>query len=126
MGLTARTAAFVIGIVFLIVGVLGYVPNPIVGPTGLFMTNNLHNLVHIISGIVLLLGVYTSLGSSNALKIIGIVYGIVAICGFVMPDLVAGLIMNNMADRWLHVLLAVVILASGFGLPAMGRAPAAA
>jgi hypothetical protein len=43
-----------------------------------------------------------------------------------VPDLVSSLIMNNMADRWLHLVLAVVILAAGFGLPATARAPAAA
>jgi hypothetical protein len=127
MGLTARTAAFVIGVVFLIVGVLGYVPNPIVGPTGLFLTNPLHNIIHIASGIVLLLGVYTGLGSSMALKIVGVVYGLVAICGFfmVMDNMMVGVAINE-ADKWLHVVLAVVILAAGFGLPAMERAPAAA
>jgi hypothetical protein len=127
MGLTARTAAFVIGIVFLIVGVLGYVSNPIVGPTGLFLTNPLHNIIHIASGIVLLLGVYTGLGSSLALKIVGIVYAFVAICGFfmVMDGMMMGVAIND-ADKWLHVVLAAVILAAGFGLPAIEQAPAAA
>jgi hypothetical protein len=124
MDLNARTAAFVLGIVFLIVGVLGYVPNPIVGPTGFFVTNSLHNLVHIISGIVLLIGVYTALTPSLALKIIGIVYAIVAVLGFVMMKGGDGMmfgIQMNMLDHWLHVVLAIVLLAAGFGLPAMRR-----
>jgi hypothetical protein len=119
MDLNARTAAFVLGVVFLIVGVLGYVPNPIVGPTGIFVTNNLHNLVHIISGIFLLLGVYTALTPGLALKILGVVYAIVAILGFVMmkggDGMMFGIAMN-MLDHWLHVVLAIVILAAGFGL----------
>ena len=127
MGLTARTAAFVFGIVFLIVGVLGYVHNPIVGPTGIFMTNPLHNIIHILSGIVLLLGVYTGLGSSLALKIVGVIYGLVAICGFfmVMDGMMFGVAIND-ADKWLHVVLAAAILAAGFLLPATDSAPAAA
>ncbi len=128
MDLNARTAAFVLGVVLLIVGVLGYVPNPIVGPVGIFLTNNLHNLVHIISGIFLLLGVYTALTPGLALKILGVVYAIVAILGFVMmkggDGMMFGIAMNTM-DHWLHVVLAIVILAAGFGL-APGRRVATA
>jgi len=127
MPLNARTAAFVFGVVFLIVGALGYVPNPIVGPRGIFVTNHLHDIVHIISGIVLLLGVYSGLGSSNALKIVGVVYGLVAICGFfmVMDGMMFGIAINA-ADKWLHVLLAVAILAAGFLLPGDTKAVATA
>jgi hypothetical protein len=116
--MTAKNAAMIIGIVFLIVGVLGYIPNPIVGPTGIFLTNPLHNIIHIASGIVLLLGVYTSFSASLALKIVGVVYGLVAVCGFfmVMDNMMMGVAINE-ADKWLHVALAIVILAAGFMLP---------
>ena len=117
MGLTAKTAAIVLGAVFVLVGVLGFIPNPIVGPDGIFMTNMSHNLIHLVSGAVLLAGAYTSLGPSLALKIIGVIYAIVAILGFVMSgDMLLGMVAMNTADRWLHVLLAIVLLAAGFGL----------
>jgi hypothetical protein len=125
MDLNARTAAFVLGVVFLIVGVLGYVPNPLFGPNAIFVTNNLHNLVHIISGIFLLLGVYSALTPGPALKILGVVYAIIAILGFVMlkgGDGVMFGIAMNMMDHWLHVVLAIVILAAGFGLAPGPRA----
>ena len=124
MALNARNVAFVLGVILLIVGVLGYVRNPIVGPTGFFVTNTLHNLVHILSGILLLIGVYTALGPSLALKILGIVYAIVAVLGFVMMkgDMLYGIRMN-MTDHWLHVVLAIILLAAGFGLRAMRRRP---
>jgi hypothetical protein len=117
--MTAKTAALVIGIVFVIVGILGFIPNPIVSPTGLFAVDTMHNLVHLISGIVLLAGVY-SFGASLALKIVGIVYAIVAILGFFLvgeDGMMLGLIMVNEADKWLHVALAIVILIAGFALP---------
>jgi hypothetical protein len=123
MGVNAKTAALVLGFVFIIVGVLGYVPNPIVGPSGIFVTNTVHNLIHIASGIVLLLGVYSSLGSSLALKVIGVVYALVAVLGFLMPgDMMLGMVAMNGADRWLHVALAIVILYAGFGLSAESNA----
>lgn len=123
--MNTRTAGLVIGIVFILVGILGFIPNPIVSPTGLFVVNTAHNLVHLISGIVILAGVY-SFGAGLGLKIIGIVYAIVAILGLVMGgDMLFGIAMN-MADHWLHVVLAVVILLAGFALPDEGKTPAMA
>jgi hypothetical protein len=116
--MTARLAAIVIGIVFVVIGLLGFVNNPVLG---LFAVNPLHNVVHIVSGLVLLAGAYSSLGSGMALKIIGVIYAIVAILGFFMmgsDGMMFGLAMNT-ADQWLHVVLAIVILAAGFGLPDM-------
>lgn len=122
----AKTAAMVLGLVFLIVGALGFVPNPIVGPDGIFVVNATHNWIHLASGIVLLIGAYSALGPSLALKIIGVTYAIVAVLGFVMPgDMLLGMIAMNMADHWLHVVLAIVILYAGFGLPAETSAAAA-
>jgi uncharacterized protein DUF4383 len=117
--MTAKTAALVIGIVFVLVGILGFIPNPLISPTGLFAVNTMHNLVHLISGIVLLAGVY-SFGAALGLKIIGIVYALVAILGFFIvgdDQMMLGMIHVNDADKWLHVLLAVVILIAGFALP---------
>lgn len=125
MVVSAKNAAMVLGIVFVLVGALGFVPNPIVGPAGLFMTNDLHNWIHIGSGIVLLLGVYSGIGPSLALKIIGILYAIVAVLGFVLPmpdSMMLGMIGMNTADKWLHVVLAIVLLYAGFGLGEQSKA----
>lgn len=118
MGLTARTAGIVIGIVFVVVGILGWIPNPLVGQNGIFLTNTAHDLVHLISGIVILAGVY-SFGASLGLKIIGIIYAIIAVVGLLMSgnDMLLGIIQVNGADHWLHVVLAIVILLAGFALP---------
>jgi hypothetical protein len=72
MIMNTRTAGLIIGIVFVLVGILGFIPNPLVSPDGLFVVNTAHNLVHLISGGVILAGVY-SFGSALALKIIGVV-----------------------------------------------------
>jgi hypothetical protein len=48
-------------------------------------------------------------------KIFGVVYGLVAVLGFVVGDgMLLGLISNNTADTWLHVGIAVVSLIIGF------------
>ncbi len=124
--MNTRTAGLVIGIVFILVGILGFIPNPLASPTGLFVVNTAHNLVHLISGAVILAGVY-SFGSALGLKIIGVVYAIVAILGLFMGgDMLLGMIAMNMADHWLHVALAIVILFAGFALPDDSKAPAMA
>jgi hypothetical protein len=115
--MNTRTAGLFLGIVFIVVGILGFIPNPIVSPTGIFVVNAAHNIVHLLSGAVILAGVF-SFGSALGLKIIGIVYAIVAVLGLVMGgDMLLGMIAMNMADHWLHVALAVIILLAGFVLP---------
>jgi hypothetical protein len=37
----------IFGAMFVVVGLLGYVSNPLIGPDGLFMTNGAHNLTHL-------------------------------------------------------------------------------
>jgi hypothetical protein len=125
--MSARIAAIVLGIVLVLVGLLGFF-QPIV--LGVFRVNTAHNLVHIISGLVLLAGAFTTFGSGMALKVVGVVYVIIAVAGF-LPFLygadgtmLLGFIEMNDADKWLHVVLAVVFLAAGFALADDERAVA--
>jgi hypothetical protein len=116
--MTAKTAAIVLGIILVLFGLLGFVNNPL--ELGVFATGPGNDIVHIIAGIILLVGAFTSLGSGMALKIIGIIYAIIAIIGFFMvsaDNMLLGFISMNDADKWLHVVIAIVILVAGFGLP---------
>ena len=111
-----KTIAMVIGWVFLIVGILGFVPNPLVGEDALFHTDLNHNIVHLLSGIIFLWVAYKApQKSAMVMKVFGVVYLLVAVLGFVMADggSILGLIEINHADNWLHVLLGVVILGAG-------------
>ena len=48
-------------------------------------------------------------------KIFGVVYGLVAVLGFVVGNgLLLGLNSNNTADTWLRVVIAIVSLIIGF------------
>jgi hypothetical protein len=122
MDLNTKTAALVLGIIFIVVGLLGFVPNPLVSPTGIFAVNTAHNLVHLLSGIVILAGAYSAFGARNTLLVFGAVYALVAILGFIpgavtAGNMLLGFIHVNDADKWLHVLLAIVLLAAGYYLP---------
>lgn len=114
----AKNAAYLFGVVFVLVGVLGFLGGfGIVGPTGLFATDTAHNFVHLISGIVFLIvaGSAPHL-SAKTLMTFGVVYALVAVLGFMADgDHVAGILINN-ADNYLHVVLAAATFFTGYAL----------
>ena len=120
--MTAKTAAIIIGLLFIAVGLLGYVDNPIVGSSekAIFHTDNVHNIVHIVSGALFLLVALAAPGSASTfLKIFGVVYLIIGIIGFVQYGTdgmgkVLGFLHVNGADNFLHVGLGIVIFLAGF------------
>jgi uncharacterized ion transporter superfamily protein YfcC len=114
--MNTRTAAIILGIIFIIGGLIGFVDNPIAfdSDTAIFRVNTAHNVVHLVSGLFLLAGAFTALGSANSLRILGIVYVLVAILGFLSADSLLGFITNSPADNWLHVAFAVILLIAGF------------
>jgi len=113
-----KQAATLFGVVFLLVGILGFVP----GITndqmllGIFHVNAAHNLVHLLSGAVALWAAMTSAAYARTyFRVFGIVYALVAVLGFFTGNgMLLGLISNNMPDTWLHVLIAAAALALGF------------
>ena len=115
-----KTVANLFGIVFLLVGILGFVP----GITndqmllGIFHVNAAHNVVHLVSGAVALWAGMTSTAYARTyFRVFGIIYALVAVLGFFVGNgLLLGLISNNMADTWLHVVSAVVALYLGFAV----------
>ena len=110
----AKTFAIIFGIVFVVVGLLGFVGGlGIVGPTGIFQTDTVHDLVHFISGLVFLAVAFWAPAKSSLVSIIfGIVYLLVTILGF-FGSPVLGFLIVNTADNYLHLLLGVVILIAG-------------
>jgi hypothetical protein len=84
---------------------------------GIFHVNTARNLVHIVSGAIFLFAAMSGAGAARLwFQIFGVIYAIVAVLGFMNPaGPLLGMISNNPADTWLHVVLAVVMLAIGFG-----------
>ena len=105
----AKTAALVIGIIFIIIGIWGFFQNPVLG---VFDANTTHSIVHLIFGIILV--ACASKAAATALKWVGIIYIIVAIIGFIQGSSVLGIIDVNAADNWLHLVLGIVIAIFGF------------
>lgn len=120
--MNTKTASLIIGIIFLAVGFLGFIPNPIIGESenAIFHADTVHNLVHIISGILFVLfGLSSAAKASVFLKVFGIVYLLLGVLGLVnigtsgMGRLLGFLHVNG-ADNLLHIGLGVVIFLAGF------------
>jgi flagellar biosynthesis protein FlhB len=112
-------AANVLGWVLLVWGVLGFVPGITTDGQllGMFSVNLAHNVLNIVIGLAALYAAKQGESQSQMMfKTVGVIYAVVAILGFVTGDApVLGFIANNMADTWLHVVIAVVVLWLGFG-----------
>lgn len=112
----ARQFAIVFGAVYALTGILGFIlPSPILG---IFGVNVLHNVVHLAVGGLWLGAAFGGiLGAESprkASQLIGVVYLLVAILGFVLPELMSQLLVINMADNFLHLGTAVLALIVGF------------
>jgi hypothetical protein len=126
----ARTVALVLGVVYVLVGILGFIPGitsqggdfadmPSASGAilGIFPVNVLHNIVHLAIGAALLYGSTATPLAIVVSRVIGVVYLLVAVIGFFSPD-TFGLMPIGGADIFLHLASAAVLLYIGFMAPA--------
>jgi len=109
----------VVGAVFVVIALWGFIAGDRVL---IFHVNAAHNTVHLLSGLAALAcgfaGGKAARYSRLFCLVFGGVYGLVALLGFAGVQAVADLLHLNVADNWLHLVLAVGFLASGLaGLP---------
>lgn len=123
--------AAVVGVVFLLVGIAGFIP----GITthygdlsfaghgsgakliGIFQVSVLHNLIHLAFGVAGLAMSRTSASARIYLIGGGIVYAVVWLYGlFISMKSAANFIPLNTADNWLHLILAIGMIALGLAL----------
>jgi len=136
--MNTRTFALIFGIVFIVVGICGFVPQLVHAPEGgamnmggqgmgmllgMFPVNMYHNIVHLLFG---LWGLAASRSAASAVMYargVAIIYLVLAICGFIPSlDTLGGMVPLYGNDVWLHLGLAVV--AAYFGW--VNRSPATA
>ncbi|MEE2570690.1 DUF4383 domain-containing protein [Pseudarthrobacter sp. J64] len=123
---TGRTnvqkASMAVGAVFLLVGVLGFVPGITANfdqlhfaghhseamLLGLFQVSALHNIVHLLFGAAGLMLARSAAGSKSFLLYGGIIYLVLFVYGLVVPQDSAGnFVPLNSFDNVLHLLLGV-------------------
>ncbi|MFH8798051.1 DUF4383 domain-containing protein [Streptomyces sp. NPDC017936] len=129
---TARTAvqqaALIVGVVFLLVGVLGFVPGITTNYEtmefaahhsdakllGIFQVSVLHNLVHLAFGLAGLALARTASQARLYLLAGGAVYLVLWLYGLIIDyDSAANFVPVNTADNWLHLLLGLGMIALG-------------
>ncbi|SDX79087.1 protein of unknown function [Modestobacter sp. DSM 44400] len=133
-----RMAARVVGVVFLLVGVLGFIPgittnygdmsfaghDSMAQLLGVFQVSVLHNIVHLLYGVA---GIAMSRTDSNARAYLiggGVIYLVLWIYGLVIDmNSAANFVPLNTADNWLHLGLGLGMI--GLGV-ALARRPAGA
>ncbi|CAN5546666.1 MAG: DUF4383 domain-containing protein [Chloroflexi bacterium] len=127
----AQGYAALIGVVLVVVGLLGFIQNPIVAtPTDsvspIFHTDAIHNIVHLATGAVALFIAFGLRGEQQANGVIGfgILYVVILLAVLVSPTLFGLLsVPANPALHVLHASLAITGLAVGY--MAKGRAETA-
>lgn len=114
MSLLVKPLTGILGLVLTVVGIAGFfVPN---GMLLVFEVDTVHNIVHLLSGLIALWAFSTSQSYSRTYLILfGLVYGLVTVLGFTMGGDILGLFHANGADNYLHLGIAAVCLIVGFG-----------
>ena len=118
-----KIGAGVWGVIFLMLGILGFVPSASIQLEGLshlfglFAHDAIQNILHIVTGIIGLLAASSDRYAKWYLQIFGIIYILFAVAGLLQGDTVVGLFTVNLAVNLLHLGLAAGLLAAGFLLP---------
>jgi hypothetical protein len=137
MSSTIQKAAAAVGAVFLLVGILGFIPGittaygtmEVAGHgsdamlVGVFAVSVLHNLVHLLFGVAGLAMARTWNGARSYLIGGGAIYLVLWLYGLLIDkNTAANFVPVNTADDWLHFLLGAGMIALGVVLGK--RAPA--
>lgn len=116
-----KKISLIFGIVFVIIGIGGFLPFLVTKDSmgmnlllGLFMVGGVHNIIHLASGVGALLGSKSNKYARLYFQIFGVVYGIVTIIGFVQGHTVLGIFPVNLADNFLHLVISALSLYLGF------------
>ena len=132
--MSIRYFALAYGIVFLLVGIAGFIPGLVAPPEpataevaaetgfgrlfGLFPINIWHNLVHVAFGIWGLAAYRSLSGARLYARGVAVIYAVLAVMGLIpVLNTTFGLIPLYGHDIWLHILLAAVAAYFGFFAP---------
>jgi hypothetical protein len=133
--MSTRTFALVFGIIFLLAGASGFIPGmvhpvPAGAPPlsvatgyglvmGLLPVNILHNLVHLLFGILGVAAFAGLFAPRVYAQIVAVAYGLLVVLGlFPATSTLFGLVPIYGYDVWLHLVLGVVAGYFGFMAPA--------
>jgi hypothetical protein len=122
----AKTLCKIFGVVFVLIGIAGFLRGNLLGAH----LTPVHNIVHLLTGAISLY--FGFAGSDSAARsfcqIFGVIYLLLGVVGFVRPDVIASIIQAHgveagglAPDNITHVVLGAVFLIVGL-LPAQKQA----
>jgi uncharacterized membrane protein HdeD (DUF308 family) len=123
----AKTISTILGIVFLLVGLLGFAAPNMMG----MHLSPLHNIIHLVSGaLALYFGLKGTWESARTFCLVfGIVYALLGVAGFLFggADRMLNIIPNQLvlmtADHVVHVILGALFIIGGLSRPVMAQNP---
>lgn len=131
-----QLASGVVGAVFLLVGILGFIPGITTNYSemtfashdsgamllGIFGVNILHNVVHLLFGVIGLATARSAATAKSFLLIGGAIYLVLWVFGLVVDlDSAINFVALNTPDNWLHFVLGVGMVGLGAVLPRIRR-----
>jgi arginine exporter protein ArgO len=134
---TLQKITGLVGAVFLLVGILGFIPgitthydmmsfaghDSMAKLLGVFNVSVLHNLVHLAFGVVGLIAARRPGAARTYLIAGGVIYLVLFVYGLVVDKTSsANFVPVNTADNWLHLILAVGMIALGVAFSRGARA----
>ncbi len=122
-----QTVSLVFGVVYLAVGILGFLPflggsytQTSTNLLGIFPINLLHNLVHAIIGIAGIAGAASLASARTFCQVVGVVLLLLGVVGIFLPEPL-GLLNIGGVDIALHLVTGGILAYFGFAAPATAR-----
>lgn len=121
---TNRIVALIIGVIFTLLGLIGLLVAPSMAKGNVlgFDVDLVHNLFHLVTGVLGLFAAYSGPSWSKRYnQVVGIVYLIVGVLGLFYPALyfhgrLLGIMHVNAADHVLHLLVGIIATVVGFSI----------
>lgn len=118
MRMSVKIYAVIFGILFLVIGILGFLPE--FTPNGylfnIFSVHPAHNWLHIITGVLALLVAFNSHYARIYFRVFAVIYLFIAILAFLVGSDFIFTRLNH-ADNLFHLIVGAIFLYLGFGKP---------
>lgn len=113
--MTPKNITLAFGIVYLVIGVLGFIPGIVTADgllLGIFAVNTIHNIAHFGAGAILVWGGLSEANTIPANQIMSVVFALLVVASFVAP--IVQQLPLNPPDTILHLASAALTAYIGF------------
>ena len=112
-----KTPTTIFGVILLLLGLLGFTSNSLIGANALFVADAMNKIVHIeIGGILLSVVFWMNKSCSFWLKIMGVVLfllGLIGLLAVSSTGTLLGFVYTNGASNWFHLVFGIVMYIAG-------------